>query len=108
MNEGCFEGGDVFIELDDFVSEELNLLQLKLIVSLANLLLLNQLEFLLVDNVFGYLLLCFVLLLQVDFVVYIFEYLFFLLHLVCLRLNCLLLFLELINVFDDAVVELES
>ena len=53
MNEGRFEGGNVFIKLDDFVPEELNLLQLKLIVSLANLLLLDQLEFLLVDNILG-------------------------------------------------------
>jgi hypothetical protein len=66
LNKGCFEGGDVLVELDDLVAQGLDLLEFQLVVPLAEFLLLDQFEFLLVDDVLGQLLLRLVLLLLVD------------------------------------------
>ena len=106
MDEGSLEACDVFVELNDLVPKCFDLLHIKLIIPLADLLFFDELELLLIDDVLGKLLLCFVLFFLVDLVGDFIENVLLLLHFLCLDPDAFLLLSQLLNVFEDAGVEL--
>lgn len=108
LNEGCFERCDILVQLNDFVPERFDFFELEFVVPLAELLLLDEFELLLVDDVLGKLLLSLVLLFLVDAGVDFLEGLFFALDLLSLYANAFFLLFEVLDVFQDACIQLLS
>ena len=67
LDHVCFEGSDIFVQLDYFVSDEFYLLEGKFVVTFAHFFLFYQLELLLVNDIFGELFRSFALLLLMQF-----------------------------------------
>lgn len=53
MNEGCFERGDVLVELNDLIAEGFDLLELYLVIALADFFFLDEFKLLLIDDILG-------------------------------------------------------
>lgn len=106
LNEGCFERGDVLVQFNDFSAECLDLLELYLVVSLADFLLLDKLELLLVDDILGEFFLGLALFLETNFVADLLKLILLALHLVRLHLDCLFFDFEFLDIAEYAIVEL--
>lgn len=53
LNEGCFERGDILVEFNDLIAEVFDLIELYLVISLADFLLLDEFKLLLIDDILG-------------------------------------------------------
>lgn len=53
LNEGCFERGDILVEFNDLIAEGFDLIELYLVIPLADFLLLDEFKLLLIDDILG-------------------------------------------------------
>lgn len=108
LDHVCLETCDVFIKLNYLIPYQLDLLKLQFIVSLAQLFLFDQLEFLLVNDVLGKFFRSLTVLFLVQFSRNFFKFFFLLLYVISFLLDCLFLQLQILNVLDDSIVELRT
>lgn len=104
MDHCCLEGSYIFIQFYDVISQLFDFLHLQLVISFTKFLLFHHFEFLLINNIFRKLLLCFPLLFSLQVGIELGNSFFFSLSLLSFKFNLLFFAFEFLNVFKDTVI----